>query len=73
VEFVLAAIDHPQPPGAYPLSVGLRYFVVNPGDNLPKDHYLMATSIIMTLPVIIPFFIGQRAFVWGVVMSGIKG
>jgi ABC-type glycerol-3-phosphate transport system permease component len=60
-------------PEAYPLSVGLRYFVVNPGDSLPKDHLLMAASVIMTLPVIILFFFGQRAFVRGVVMSGIKG
>jgi len=60
-------------PETFPLSVGLRYFVVNPGDNLPKDHLLMAASIMMTLPVIILFFIGQRQFVRGVVMSGIKG
>jgi ABC-type glycerol-3-phosphate transport system permease component len=60
-------------PENYPLSVGLRYFVVNPGDSLPKDHYLMAASIIMTLPVILIFFIGQRSFVRGVVMTGIKG
>ena len=60
-------------PEKFPLSVGLRYFVVNPGDNLPKDHLLMAASIMMTLPVIILFFIGQRQFVRGVVMSGIKG
>ena len=60
-------------PETFPLSVGLRYFVVNPGDNLPKDHLLMAASIMMTLPVIILFFVGQRSFVRGVVMSGIKG
>jgi ABC-type glycerol-3-phosphate transport system permease component len=60
-------------PDKYPLSVGLRYFVVNPGDNLPKDHLLMAAAIIMTLPIIVLFFIGQRSFVRGVVMSGIKG
>jgi multiple sugar transport system permease protein len=60
-------------PETFPLSVGLRYFVVNPGDSLPKDHYLMAAAVLMTLPVIILFFIGQRAFVRGVVMSGIKG
>jgi ABC-type glycerol-3-phosphate transport system permease component len=60
-------------PENFPLSVGLRYFVVNPGDSLPKDHLLMAAAVIMTLPVIILFFIGQRAFVRGVVMSGIKG
>ena len=60
-------------PETYPLSVGLRYFVVNPGDNLPKDHLLMAAAVIMTVPVILVFFIGQRSFVRGVVMSGIKG
>jgi len=60
-------------PETYPLSVGLRYFVVNPGDSLPKDHLLMAAAVMMTLPVILLFFIGQRQFVRGVVMSGIKG
>lgn len=45
----------------------------NPGDSLPRDHLLMAASIIMTLPVIVLFFVGQRSFVRGVVMSGIKG
>ena len=33
----------------------------------------MAASVMMTLPVILLFFIGQRYFVRGVVMSGIKG
>lgn len=60
-------------PETYPLAVGLRYFVVTPGDGQPKDHLLMAASVMMTLPVIILFFIGQRYFVRGVVMSGIKG
>jgi ABC-type glycerol-3-phosphate transport system permease component len=60
-------------PESYPLSVGLRYFVVTPGDGLPKDHLLMAASVMMTLPVILLFFVGQRYFVRGVVMSGIKG
>jgi ABC-type glycerol-3-phosphate transport system permease component len=60
-------------PETYPLSVGLRYFVVSPNDGLPKDHLLMAAAVIMTVPVIILFFVGQRYFVRGVVMSGIKG
>ena len=60
-------------PENYPLSVGLRYFVVSPNDGLPKDHLLMAAAVIMTLPVILIFFVGQRYFVRGVVMSGIKG
>jgi multiple sugar transport system permease protein len=60
-------------PETYPLSVGLRYFVVTPGDGLPKDHLLMAAGVIMTIPVITLFFLGQRYFVRGVAMTGIKG
>jgi ABC-type glycerol-3-phosphate transport system permease component len=36
-------------------------------------HLLMAASTAMTLPVIILFFILQRYFIRGVVMSGLKG
>jgi ABC-type glycerol-3-phosphate transport system permease component len=60
-------------PESYPLSVGLRYFVVSPNDGQPKDHLLMAAAVMMTLPVILIFFIGQRYFVRGVAMTGIKG
>ena len=59
-------------PELYPLSLGLRYFVVSP-DTQPKDHLLMAAAVLMTLPVVLLFFLGQRYFVRGVVMSGIKG
>jgi ABC-type glycerol-3-phosphate transport system permease component len=60
-------------PEAYPLSVGLRYFVVSPNDGTPKDHLLMAAAVMMTIPVILVFFVGQRYFVRGVAMTGIKG
>lgn len=60
-------------PESYPLSVGLRYFVVSPSDGQPKDHLLMAAAVMMTLPVILIFFVGQRYFVRGVAMTGIKG
>jgi ABC-type glycerol-3-phosphate transport system permease component len=60
-------------PESFTLAMGLRYFVVNPGDATPKDHYLMAASVMMTIPVIILFFVGQRYFVRGVAMTGIKG
>ena len=56
----------------YPISVGLRY-LQGTGDSLPRDHLLMAGSMLVTLPVIIVFFLGQRYFVRGVAMTGIKG
>jgi multiple sugar transport system permease protein len=60
-------------PENYPLQLGLRYFVVSPNDGTPKDHLLMAAAILTTIPVILIFFIGQRYFVRGVAMTGIKG
>jgi ABC-type glycerol-3-phosphate transport system permease component len=68
--FPLIILNRPE---NYPLSVGLRYFVVSPADGQPKDHLLMAAAVIMTLPVLLIFFIGQRYFVRGVAMTGIKG
>jgi len=59
-------------PEYYPIQLGLRYFQVTP-DAQPKDHLLMAAAVVTTLPVILIFFLGQRYFVRGVVMSGIKG
>jgi ABC-type glycerol-3-phosphate transport system permease component len=56
----------------FPLSVGLRYLRVG-GDALPKDHLLMAGAILVSVPVIVVFFVGQRYFVKGIAMTGIKG
>ena len=60
----------------YTLAVGIRYFQSVAGftdDVEPKFHLLMAGSVMMTLPVIILFFVAQRYLVQGIVMSGIKG
>lgn len=37
-----------------------------------KWHLLMAGSVMVTIPLIVLFFVGQRYFVKGIVMSGIK-
>jgi multiple sugar transport system permease protein len=37
-----------------------------------KYHLLMAGSVMVMLPLVLIFFLGQRYFVKGVVMSGIK-
>ena len=49
----------------------LRTYAGDPGE--PKDHLLMAGSVIATLPIVIIFFLAQRYFVQGIVTSGIKG
>ena len=58
----------------FTLSIGIRFFSILPtADSKPQDHILLAMSVMMTLPMILLFFVGQRYFVRGVVMSGVKG
>lgn len=55
------------------LAVGLRYFQSQPADARRFDNYMMAMVVMTSLPCIILFFVAQRYFVQGIVMSGIKG
>jgi len=41
--------------------------------GLRDPHFLMAASTMMVLPSIIIFFLAQKAFIRGVVMTGVKG
>ena len=55
----------------YTVSMGLTLF----RGGLLQTHWelLMAASIIMTAPVLLLFFMAQRYFVSGIVMTGLKG
>ena len=58
----------------FTMSVGLRYFQTVPevvGE--PKEHLLMAAAVLMSIPSIALFFVAQRQFVRGIVLTGIKG
>lgn len=57
-------------PDNHTVALGLSAFR---GAMRNQWHLLMAASTTMTLPVIILFFILQRYFIRGVVMSGLKG
>jgi ABC-type glycerol-3-phosphate transport system permease component len=58
----------------FPLSVGLRWFQQRATDPAePREHLLMAASMLMVLPCVLIFFTMQRYFIRGIVMSGIKG
>lgn len=63
-------------PEKFTLALGLRYFNVTPGQQsfgIPTEHLLMASVVMSTLPIIILFFVAQKYFVQGIVMSGLKG
>ena len=59
-----------------PAALGLRFFAVTAvagyAGTDPRDHLLMAGSVLMTVPVLIVFILAQRYFVQGVVLSGLK-
>jgi ABC-type glycerol-3-phosphate transport system permease component len=61
----------------YLVAVGLRYFSsgVTSGQaaSRPQDHLLMGAALMVALPCLILFFLAQKYFVQGIVMSGIKG
>ena len=42
------------------------------GDRFPRDELSMAAAVIVSLPLVIMFFIFQRHYIQGVVVSGIK-
>lgn len=57
----------------FTLAVGLNYFRSVPESGIPMDHLLMAASVMTIVPCIVLFFLAQRFFVQGIVLSGIKG
>ena len=54
----------------YTLAIGLRFFV---GSYSTMWNSLMAASLIVIVPPVIVFLIGQRYFIEGVTLTGIKG
>ncbi|MBC7077385.1 MAG: carbohydrate ABC transporter permease [Synergistales bacterium] len=60
-------------PNLFTAAIGVRYFKLLPMEGgEPKDHLLMASAAIMTIPVLIVFAAAQQYFVSGVVMTGLK-
>ncbi|MGQ9555526.1 MAG: carbohydrate ABC transporter permease [Anaerolineae bacterium] len=57
----------------YTLSLGLRIIQGYGGYGVQRWHLMMAASLIVMMPVLILFFVAQRYFIQGVVVSGVKG
>ncbi|HMO59093.1 MAG TPA: carbohydrate ABC transporter permease [Roseiflexaceae bacterium] len=55
----------------YPISLGLQQFRAPFGGT--AFHLLMAASVTTIIPPVILFFIAQRYFIQGIVVSGVKG
>jgi multiple sugar transport system permease protein len=59
-----------QNPDAWTLSIGLSEFK---GQFHVEWNMIMAASVLFVLPVILLFFLAQRAFIEGVTLTGTKG
>lgn len=56
----------------FTIPVGLRLYLSSVGTNM-HWNYLMAATIVSIIPPILIFFVSQRFFVEGSVLSGVKG
>jgi multiple sugar transport system permease protein len=54
----------------YPLAVGLAFFT---SEHNVEYNLLMAASTLVVLPVVVIFLIGQRFFIDGITLGGVKG
>lgn len=62
-------------PDRFTLSLGIQAFATG-GVGItpePRDHLLMAATVMMTAPVVLVFFFAQRYFIQGIATSGLKG
>jgi multiple sugar transport system permease protein len=66
----LAPLLYLSSPDKLTVAVGLQQFRGAYGTSW---HLLMAASTAMTLPVVAIFFLGQRYFIEGAVITGLKG
>ncbi|HEV8636647.1 MAG TPA: carbohydrate ABC transporter permease [Chloroflexota bacterium] len=72
-EFI-APLIYLNTPERFTISLGLRYFQTTPMEaGEPREHLLMAGTVIMAAPCVLLFFLAQRYFVRGIVLSGLKG
>jgi len=55
----------------YPLALGLQLFR-SYGEYSTRWDYIMAGSVLMAIPPLLVFFFGQRFFVQGVTVTGLK-
>ena len=68
----LAPLIYLQKRDMYTLALGLNSLQYFEG-GLDWTHYVMVMATLMIFPVIIVYFLAQRAFTEGIVLSGLKG
>lgn len=57
-------------PKKYTVAIGLRLFQSRESQRMPET---MAMALVAVIPVLIMFFIAQRRYIQGIVITGVKG
>jgi multiple sugar transport system permease protein len=57
----------------YPVILGLYAFSESLSKEAPKWHYMMAMTVIMTIPILLLYFRAQRYFIEGLTVGAVKG
>jgi len=60
-------------PAKYPVILALYAFSESLSKEAPKWHYMMAITIIMSLPIIGLYLAAQRHFIEGLTIGAVKG
>ena len=68
----LAPLIYLQKRDMYTLALGLNSLQYYEG-GLDWTHYVMVLATLMVTPVVIVYFLAQRALVEGIVLTGLKG
>lgn len=59
-------------PQKYTMPLGLAFLRMGAAEGPVTDHYMMAIAFLMMLPTLLLFFVAQRAFIGGIVLTGMK-
>lgn len=60
-------------PNKWTLQLGLKAFETAAGGGSPLWNLIMAAGLVIMVPVLIAFFVGQKYFIEGVTLTGLKG
>lgn len=60
-------------PGLYPVILALYSFSESLSKEAPKWHYMMAMTVIMSVPIVALYFVAQRYFIEGLTVGSVKG
>lgn len=60
-------------PQMYPLALAVQFFQNSVSKEAPLWQYMMSMSVMMSIPVLVIYFLAQKQFLDGINIGGVKG